>query len=75
VAGTQPVSLCNGAATQVAGWDVIESPRPTMVAAAPRPIGDDSPGRSAPRLPAEEPAEQPKPKSKGFFGKILDIFK
>ena len=76
VAGTEPVTLCNGSATQVAGWDIAEDARPAMVAAAPRPVRMTSTAPAAPRQEVIEQPESPQPKErKGILGRLLDIFK
>ncbi|MCW5977179.1 MAG: PBP1A family penicillin-binding protein [Bryobacteraceae bacterium] len=76
IAGTQPVEMCDGRGTQVAGWQV-GADEPALVAASGgkprvavrRPV-DFPTGRGEP--PKEQ---EPKPKKKGFFGRILDIFR
>ena len=76
VAGTQPVEFCNGAGTQVAGWDVAE---PSLVAAAaPTPKNrpeEETLAATSPRKVEMPPAEQQQPKKKGLFGRLLDIFR
>lgn len=78
IAGTQPVELCSGVGTQVAGWDVAGPEAPLVSANVDqrRPVVRD-PGSPATThqvtLPPPEQAEQPK--RKGFFGRLLDIFR
>jgi len=76
IAGTQPVELCSGSGAQVAGWDVPEEG--TLAAAnleqAPKrrpPAVDESVPRQI-TLPPPAEAEEPR---KGFFGRLLDIFR
>jgi penicillin-binding protein 1B len=74
VAGTQPLELCRGAGTQVAGWDI---PAEGAEAAAVRPGGTRVAAArgSAPRR-VEAGAQSPEqPKKKGLFGRLLDMFR
>jgi len=76
IAGTQPVTMCDGAGTQVAGWDFSDTPKPAVVAAAPARRRASASGSSTPRqVTIEQPAPPPRKKRKGIFGRILDIFK
>jgi len=78
IAGTQPVEACRlhgGGRTQVAGWDPVapaaEQKNP-VVAQTAKPAA--APVTSISITPATPPAaEQPK-KSRGFFGRLKDIF-
>jgi len=79
IAGTQPVEACHlhgGGRTQVAGWDPVapaSEQRNPVVAQTSKPAA--SPVTSISITPAAPPAaEQPK-KSRGFFGRLKDIFK
>ncbi len=77
IAGSQPNELCRGGTTQVAGWDtpVEETAAP---GAEPRKAraGRSQEVASVRVPPAAPPAveEKTKPK-KGFFSRILDVFK
>ncbi len=77
VAGTQPVELCRGGRTQIASWELPEQalPDPGTEAAAHR-GGPSSTVAAAPK-PAEKPpsAETATPPRKGFFRRLLDVFK
>jgi penicillin-binding protein 1B len=81
IAGTQPIEACRlhgGGRTQIAGWEPTEAPSadkaPIVAAdtkAPPRPAL-----RSIPITPASvPPAETAKKPSKGFFGRLRDIFR
>ncbi len=79
IAGTQPVEACRlhgGGRTQVAGWDPVApaaEQRNPVVAQTSKPAA--APVTSISITPATPPqAEQPK-KSRGFFGRLKDIFK
>ena len=80
IAGTQPVEACRlhgGGRTQVAGWDPVApasaEQRNPVVAQTGKPAA--APVTSISITPATPPqAEQPK-KSRGFFGRLKDIFK
>jgi penicillin-binding protein 1B len=80
IAGTQPVEACRlhgGGRTQVAGWDPVApasaEQRNPVVAQTAKPAA--APVTSISITPATPPAaEQPK-KSRGFFGRLKDIFK
>jgi penicillin-binding protein 1B len=79
IAGTQPVELCNGARTQVAGWD-LPSPEAPMIASSghpPEPKEATHPVAAVTPDPELAPANhQEKPKQKkGFFRRLLDVFK
>ena len=75
VAGTQPLDLCGGAVTQVAGWDfAAREPAAGSGSQPVRPKQHVVTTASAPRKVELPPQEKPK-KKKGFFGKILDIFR
>lgn len=91
ISGSQPVELCRlhgGGLTHVAGWETTPAPSaqpsaaiaPPSVAPAP---GAQQPGEyrtaqsavpSVPAADAQAPAVD-KPKRKGLFGRIKDIFK
>ena len=80
IAGTQPVEACRlhgGGRTQVAGWDPVapaSAERIPVVAQTGKPAAA-APVTSISITPAAPPAaEQPK-KSRGFFGRLKDIFK
>jgi len=76
IAGTEPVEFCGGGGTRVAGWDVPDET--TIAAANVERVGET--GRAAVRessprqitLPPPAEPEQPK---KGFFGRLIDIFR
>jgi penicillin-binding protein 1B len=74
IAGTQPVELCNGGLAQVAGWEPA-APEPSLTASSVPPAARPK-AKAPPKaiiLPAEKPAEPP-PK-KGFFRRLLDVFR
>jgi penicillin-binding protein 1B len=78
IAGTQPVEACRlhgGGRTQVAGWDPVapaSTERIPVVAQTGKPAA--APVTSISITPAAPPqAEQPK-KSRGFLGRLKDIF-
>jgi len=79
IAGTQPVEACRlhgGGRTQVAGWDPVApaaEQRNPVVAQTGKPAA--APVTSISITPATPPAaEQPK-RSRGFLGRLKDIFK
>jgi penicillin-binding protein 1B len=76
IAGTQPLQMCDGSGTQVAGWDV--NAEPVLVAAnagKPQPkVPNAGPKRVAEPPPPPSKEEEP-PQRKGFFGRFLDIFR
>lgn len=75
IAGTQPVELCNGGVAQVAGWEPA-TPEPGLAASAAPAASGRPRARTAPKaviLPAEKPAEPPA--KKGFFRRLLDVFR
>ena len=85
IAGTQPVEACKlhgGGRTQIAGWE------PTAPAAPDRTVDKTSVAsveteraparprvRSIPIEPAAPQAPEPAKKSRGFFGRLKDIFR
>ncbi len=79
IAGTQPVTACHlhgdGRATQVAGWEPVQSQpasgdvRPVADAH----VGDPGASRVIPVSPAQP--TPPKPEKKGFWQRLGDIFK
>jgi penicillin-binding protein 1B len=80
LAGTQPLEACDGARTQVASWDAPASQEePAQTNQQDR----DQPRRvasrrvdSIPVTPREPNQPQPEEKKKrGFFGRIMDVFK
>jgi penicillin-binding protein 1B len=71
LAGTQPLEFCGGGGgTQVARWDLPEeTPAPRRVAsrrATNIPVKDDA---------AQPPKPAPQEPKRGFFGKIIDVFR
>jgi penicillin-binding protein 1B len=81
IAGTQPVEACplhGGARTQVAGWDPV-APAPAernpVVAENGRSTAAPAPVTSISITPATPPQPEPAKKSRGFFGRLKDIFK
>ena len=75
LAGSQPVALCGGA-TQVAGWEVA-SASGADPEASPR-LAANRPPRHVTSIrvePAAAPRAAEAPKRKGFFSRILDVFK
>ncbi len=75
IAGTQPVELCNGGVVQVAGWETAPG-ETTLWGSAARPAKGSTAVNAAkkePVAPAEKPAE--KPEKKGFFRRLLDVFR
>lgn len=76
IAGTQPVELCDGRSTQVAGWEVGSDEPALVPTSAGKPAAVARGRVDFPIPPAQTPKEEEeKPKKKGFFGRILDIFK
>ncbi len=87
IAGTEPVGSCplhgpKGDRTTVSGWDTGSSP-PSPNPPAPAPYSAPPPRRDNGNLPAEvttqaipaQPQPPDKPKKKGFFGKLKDVFR
>ncbi len=75
IAGTQPVELCNGGVAQVAGWEPTP-PEPGLMASGGAPATGRPRAKAAPKaviLPSEKPAEPPA--KKGFFRRLLDVFR
>jgi len=88
IAGTEPVGTCplhgaKGDRTTVTGWDL--APRQTSPAEAP-PADTGAPRRSGspsaisavqppPTAQSEQNPAPEKPKKKGFFGRLRDVFK
>ena len=82
IAGTQPVEACKlhgGGRTQIAGW---EPTAPATTAPERAPVVADSAQtparpslRSIPVTPSADPPAEPKKKSRGFFGRLKDIFR
>jgi penicillin-binding protein 1B len=90
IAGTQPVGACplhGGQGTNVAGWDVAP---PAGAAGASPENAAKTPGvpspqaarptqaRAEPSVPAAPPQtaeQQPKPQKRGFFRRLLNVFK
>ena len=81
IAGTQPVEACQlhgGARTQVAGWDPVApaaTERNPVVAENGRSAATPAPVTSISITPATPPQPEPAKKSRGFFGRLKDIFK
>ena len=89
IAGTQPVGACplhGGQVTNVAGWEVApaasgaspesgaRAPAQESAPPAPRPTQ----ARAEANVPAAAPQtaeQQPKPQKKGFFRRLLNVFK
>lgn len=80
ISGTEPTAVCrlHGGAVQVASWETPPPPSP------PAPAADGQPqrrvARSASPAPAAEPqtppaAETPREEKKGFFRRLLGVFK
>jgi penicillin-binding protein 1B len=85
VAGTEPLGSCplhggRGGATQVTGWD-IPSEQPAAAAEKPsdaterRPAPVSRPGTVVAQQPPQAQPEQPKPQKKGFWQRVLGVFK
>ncbi len=80
IAGTQPVEACRlhgGGRTQVAGWDPVapaSAERIPVVAQTTKPAAA-APVTSISITPATPPQTPTPPKSRGFFGRLKDIFK
>lgn len=80
IAGTQPVEACRlhgGGRTQVAGWEPVapaSAERNPVVAETAKP-STPAPVTSISITPATPPQAQPPKKSRGFFGRLKDIFK
>ena len=81
IAGTQPVEACRlhgGGRTQVAGWDPVSPAaerNPVVTAESARPAPAAAPVTSISITPATPPQPEPEKKSRGFFGRLKDIFK
>jgi hypothetical protein len=80
IAGTQPVESCklHGGRTQIAGWEpsAPAAPEKTTVASVESARAPARPQvRSIPITPAQAPEPEPRKKSKGFFGRLKDIFR
>ena len=80
ISGTQPVEACRlhgGGRTQIAGWETSRpastEERQPVIAAAPL-SADRRAVRSIPIAPGPPP-EPPRKQSKGFFGRLKDIFR
>jgi penicillin-binding protein 1B len=82
IAGTQPVESCklHGGRTQIAGWEPSTTPaipeKNTVASVEPVKAPARPQVRSIPIEPAQPP-DQPEPpkKSRGFFGRLRDIFR
>jgi penicillin-binding protein 1B len=84
VAGTEPVGTCplhggKGDRTTVSGWDIPSPPSPSEISSDTQP--DIKPrssarasGQPAPEVPETRP-DVDQPKKKGFFGRLLNVFK
>jgi penicillin-binding protein 1B len=85
IAGTEPVGACplhggKGDKTTVSGWETGAPPIPATPYQTPDPPArraSPSPSISAaqPSVQPAEPAQPDKPKKKGFFGRLKDVFK
>jgi hypothetical protein len=83
IAGTQPVEACklHGGRTQIAGWEPASpktesAPEKTTVAVAdPAKTPARPQVRSIPITPAPPPEPEAPKKSRGFFGRLKDIFR
>jgi penicillin-binding protein 1B len=82
IAGTEPVGACplhggKGDHTTVSGWDTPSPSTPAPL--APTPYVQPAPRRDNSNSPAQVTDNQPqpsdKPKKKGFFGKLKDVFR
>ncbi len=80
VAGTQPVEACRlhggvlASATQVTGWEAAPEERVLAVRRRPASAGSEPSLAAAASGAASPPAEKPRAK-KGFFRRLLDVFK
>lgn len=82
ISGTQPLELCRlhgGGATRVASWESPPPPAlpapavpPTQIARAPATM---RPAQPAPPANAAKPQPEEKPKKRGFFRRLLGVFK
>jgi penicillin-binding protein 1B len=75
VAGTQPVELCGGGVTQVAGWEVNP---PADPATAPRQVAESRPQRHVTTIrvePVRPPSPEPAKPKRGFWRRVRDMFK
>jgi len=75
VAGTQPLELCNGAGTQVAGWEV---PAAGSLVAANAGKEKSAPAVTSsvpPQIEMEQPGQPARKKKKSFFRRLLGIFR
>ncbi len=81
IAGTQPVESCklHGGRTQIAGWEPSTTPaipeKTTVASVEPVKAPARPQVRSIPTTPAQPPEPEPVKKSKGFFGRLKDIFR
>ena len=76
IAGTQPLELCDGRATQVAGWALPSEEPELMVSRAPNQRKVDSSNADGFKAPqVNEPPQEETPNKKGIFGRFLDIFR
>jgi penicillin-binding protein 1B len=81
IAGTQPVEACRlhgGGRTQVAGWDPVapaSGERNPVLAETTRSSPAPAPLTSISIIPATPPPAEPPKKSRGFFGRLKDIFR
>lgn len=80
IAGTQPVQACHlhgNGRTQVTSWEITEKapePETKSYVASSSVRGERPKARSIPVTPQRD-ATDPKPPSKGFFGRLKDVFK
>ena len=81
LAGTQPAEACRlhgGGRTQVAGWDPVAPAsgehNPVVAGETSRPGSAQAPVTSISITPATPPPAEPARKSRGFFGRLKDIF-
>jgi len=84
VSGSQPVETCRlhgGGAMRVASWEAAPSPAAEQASSQRAPAGSRVAQAARPARPAAPPAapaaqaEEPKPEKKGFFRRLLSVFK